>query len=82
MKRVVLIVIVGLVIFSTVYYFTGSWKLSLIAVPLMSAYLIWIACAELGLCRSKEERERTEKEMYGQSKRAHEQTAKNNPTLR
>lgn len=79
MKRIWLISICIVLVFIVVYALTASWVLALLALAIGP---IGLAISAPVLFKSKEEQAETEKEFYEHSKKAHEKTTRNNPTLR
>lgn len=67
--------------FIGVYYFTGSWKWSLLILAAIAVYLVWGIGFELGFLNSKSRKERIEK-MHRQMKEEHLKRTEDNPTLR
>ena len=65
----------------TVYYFTGSWKISLIILLLLVGYLAWVLRFELGITRPETEK-KTIEEMQRRQKKKHLKKTEDNPTLR
>ncbi len=63
------------------YYFTGSWKWSLLILAAITVYLVWVIGFELGFLDSKSRKERIEK-MNRQMKEDHMKRTEDNPTLR
>ena len=76
MKKYVIIALLGIAAFAGAYYFTRSWKLSLIIIAVIVVYLIWTIGIELK--HSKENAERR----YQQTKQDHIKKTEDNPTLR
>ena len=80
MKKYI-IATIAVVIFIGAYYFTGSWKLSLIVLAVLVVYLAWVIRFELGLSDSKSNKEKREK-MFRRMKKEHIVKTEDNPTLR
>jgi hypothetical protein len=75
MKKL-LIITFGFILFTLVFFMTGSWKVSLIAVPVVAAYLFWIIFVEGGWGRTPD------KDELKKSINKLKKETENNPTLR
>lgn len=69
---------VALAGFFTVYYLTGSWKISLVILGLLFIGIVWVLKFETGLLNKGEDA----KTIYRQKKKMHEKKVKDNPALR
>ena len=72
---------IAVLVFIGAYYFTGSWKLSVIILVVVVVYLAWLIRFELDLSDPKSNKENIEK-MHKRMKKEFIEKTEDNPTLR
>ena len=81
-KRALIISVISLVVFASLFYITNSFKTALIAFGLLVLYLLWVVVVELNLFKSKEEKLEERNRIRDTNKSALKKASKDNPNIR